>query len=300
MSKKILILIIISSFFLLKNVLAIDLKSNVSDKFYSSINEFSQNLAQGLSDTLSQNENIKYFDITIDIQEDQKPSFEIQSVNKISEDSDSAIFNQANIISHDGDTTINLGIGKRKLLNNDTLILGGNFFLDRQIGSEAHFRSGLGVEAISSVLDLRGNYYNAISGWEFTDEGKEKALDGYDLQLNYHLKGKTNTDLFIQTFEWENPNSTYKEKGEKAGITSKVGNFALEAGYLNNNKNNDGFFGSLKLVIPLGEKKENITTENTETNSKYVSVREKLYIPVKRENKIRVVKIASGVKVSGF
>ena len=292
MNKRIKTLLVIISLFLFKQAFADDLKNNVSDKFYSSLNEFSQNLAKGLSETLSQNENIKYFDISVDIKEKQKPSFEIQSVNRISEDSDSAIFNQANIISHDGDTTINLGIGKRKLLNNDTLMLGGNFFLDRVIG--------LGVEAISSVLDLRGNYYNAISGWEFTDEGKEKALDGYDLQLNYHVRGSTNTDLFIQTFEWENPNSTYKEKGEKAGITSKVGNFAFEAGYLNNNKNDDGFFGSLKLVIPLGEEKENANVKNTETNSKYASVRDKLYIPVKRENKIRVVKIASGVKVSGF
>ena len=157
MNKKIKVLLVIISLFLFKEAFAVDLKNNVSDKFYSSLNEFSQNLAQGLSDTLSQNENIKYFDISVDIQEKQKPSFEIQSVNRISEDSDSAIFNQANIISHDGDTTINLGIGKRKLLNNDTLMLGGNFFLDRQIGSEAHFRKGLGVEAISSVLDLRGN-----------------------------------------------------------------------------------------------------------------------------------------------
>ena len=64
MSKKILILLIISLFFLLKNALAVDLKPNASDKFYSSINEFSQNLAQGLADKLKQNENLKYFDIS--------------------------------------------------------------------------------------------------------------------------------------------------------------------------------------------------------------------------------------------
>ena len=300
MNNKINFLLIIISLFIFKNSFSLDLKSNVNNKFYSSLNEFSQNLAQGLSDTLSRNENIKYFDISLDIQEHQKPSFEIQSVNKISENSDSAIFNQANIISHGGDTTINLGIGKRKLLNNDSLMLGGNIFLDRQIGSEAHFRRGIGAEAISSVLDLRGNYYNAISGWEFTDEGKEKALDGYDLQLNYHLKGKANTDLFIQMFEWENPNSTFKEKGEKGGITSKIGNFEIEAGYLNNNLNDDGFFGSVTLVVPLGDNKETLTTKKPDTNSKNESVRDKLYIPVKRENKIRLVKIASGVKVSGF
>ena len=292
--------LIFLTLFLFKASNAEDLKSEYSGKIYSKINEISKNLAQGLADTIGQNENIKYFDISVDIQENQKPSFEIHSVNKILEDGEGAIFNQTNIISHDGDTTINFGIGKRKFLNNDLLMLGGNIFLDRQIGSESHFRSGIGTEAISSVFDLRANYYNAISGWESTDEGREKALDGYDLQMNYHMIGKNNTDLYLNTFEWENPNSTYNEKGEKFGITSQLGHFNYDLGYLNDNKQNDGFYGNVKLVVPLGRKIESETEKRREA-LEYVSVRDKLYIPVKRENKIRVVKISnSGVKVSGF
>ena len=299
MSKKITILLIIFSFFLLKNVLAVDLKSNASDKFYSSINEFSQNLAQGLADKLKQNENLKYFDISLDLQENQKPTIEIQSVSKLKEDNDSAYFNQTNLSSYNGETTINLGFGKRKLYKDETVMLGSNVFVDYQF-DESHLRNGLGVEAISSVFDLRGNYYNAISGFKATDEGREKALDGYDIQLNYHVTGKNNTDLYLQTFEWENPNSSYKEKGEKFGITSQIGNLNLNLGYVNDNKNNDGFFAGVKLVVPLGDANENQPEAKTES-LQYVSVREKLYIPVKRENRIRVVKISkSGVKLSGF
>jgi len=299
MSKNITILLIIFSFFLLKNVLAVDLKSNASDKFYSSINEFSQNLAQGLADKLKQNENLKYFDISLDLQENQKPTIEIQSVSKLKEDNDSAYFNQTNLSSYNGETTINLGFGKRKLYKDETVMLGSNVFVDYQF-DESHLRNGLGVEAISSVFDLRGNYYNAISGFKATDEGREKALDGYDIQLNYHVTGKNNTDLYLQTFEWENPNSSYKEKGEKFGITSQIGNLNLNLGYVNDNKNNDGFFAGVKLVVPLGDTNENKPEAKTES-LQYVSVREKLYIPVKRENRIRVVKISkSGVKLSGF
>ena len=299
MSKKITILLIIFSFFLLKNVLAVDLKSNASDKFYSSINEFSQNLAQGLADKLKQNENLKYFDISLDLQENQKPTIEIQSVSKLKEDNDSAYFNQTNLSSYNGETTINLGFGKRKLYKDETVMLGSNIFVDYQF-DESHLRNGLGVEAISSVFDLRGNYYNAISGFKATDEGREKALDGYDIQLNYHVTGKNNTDLYLQTFEWENPNSSYKEKGEKFGITSQIGNLNFDLGYLNDNQNNDGFYAGIKLVVPLGNVENKKPETQTET-SKYVSVRDKLYIPVKRENKIKVVKISkSGVKISGF
>ena len=99
MRKKIEILLLLASFFLFQQVFAIDLKSKVSDKFYSGINEFSQNLAQGLSDKLKQNENLKYFDISLDLQENQKPTIEIQSVSKIKEDTDSAFFNQTNLSS---------------------------------------------------------------------------------------------------------------------------------------------------------------------------------------------------------
>ena len=298
MSKKITILLIISLFFLLKNALAVDLKSNASDKFYSSINEFSQNLAQGLADKLKQNENLKYFDISLDLQENQKPTIEIQSVSKLKEDNDSAYFNQTNLSSYNGETTINLGFGKRKLYKDETVMLGSNVFVDYQF-DESHLRNGLGVEAISSVFDLRGNYYNAISGFKATDEGREKALDGYDIQLNYHVTGKNNTDLYLQTFEWENPNSSYKEKGEKFGFVSQIGNLNLNLGYVNDNKNNDGFFAGVKLVVPLGDVNKKPKVQNKPLQ--YVSVREKLYIPVKRENKIKVVKISkSGVKISGF
>ena len=299
MLKKTIILIIISSFLLLKNLFAEDLKSNLSDKFYSGVNEFSQNLTQGLSDKLKQNENLKYFDISLDIKENEKPTIEIQSVSKIKEDDDSAFFNQTNLSSYAGETTINLGLGKRKLYKNETVMLGSNIFVDYQF-DESHLRNGIGVEAISSVFDLIGNYYNAISGFKATDEGREKALDGYDLQINYHTGGKTNTDLYLNSFLWENPNSDYEEKGEKFGITSQIGNLNFDLGYLNDNQNNDGFYAGIKLVVPLGNVENKKPETQTET-SKYVSVRDKLYIPVKRENKIKVVKISkSGVKISGF
>jgi len=294
--KKIISLLIFSLIFF-QGVWALDLESEFNNRFYSKINKFSQDLAVSLTDKLKEHENIKYFDMSVDLQQKKKPSLEIKAVNKISESSDGALFNQTSISAHDGDATINFGLGKRKLLENDTWMLGANAFLDYQL-NEAHLRNGFGLEAISSIFDVRGNYYNAISGFKTTDDGREKALDGYDLQLNYHLLGKNNTDIFLNTFEWKNPNSSFLEKGEKLGITTQVGNFAYDIGYLNDNKNGDEFFGGVKLIIQLGEKK---ISKNNKERSGFVSVRDQLYIPVKRENKIKVVKISkSGVQVSGF
>ena len=285
------------------NVGSQDLKATATDK----IEAFKEGKIKALSNQISENivsfaedhfENMKYLDFSINTQEYLKPTFSIMSVNEIMKLDSGTIFNQTSINTHDGDQTVNIGLGNRKLIKNDTVILGSNIFLDYQ-ANEQHLRNGFGLEAISSVFDLRGNYYNAISGFKTTDDGREKALDGHDVQLNYHLLGKTNTDIFLNKFEWTNPNSSFKVKGEKFGINSKIGRLQYDLGYLNDNKNSDGFFASLNFVVPLG--KETKKPQQRNKTLQYVSVRDKLYIPVQRENKIKVVKISkSGVKVSGF
>ena len=92
------------------------------------------------------------------------------SVNEIMKLDSGTIFNQTSINTHDGDETINIGFGTRKLLNNNTVMLGANTFYDHQL-TESHERSGAGVEAITSIFDVRGNYYNAISGRRTNAEG---------------------------------------------------------------------------------------------------------------------------------
>ena len=301
--KNIKILVFLFLLFTIKISYAIDLKSKAKEEANAKINDISRNIADTIGDMVAQNENIKYFDIAIQLQENLKPSITIHSVNKLVEDFDSAIFNQTNLTVHDGDKTINIGFGKRKLVNNELLMLGSNIFFDYQI-DEDHMRNGIGLEAISSVLDLRGNYYNAISGYKKVSGGKEKALTGYDLQFDYHFpqfssKYLYNANLFGNYFEWQNPSTDYEEVGNKIGANAKIGNLQFEGGYINSNKSsNDGYFGNVKLIIPIGERIKQ--AKNNNKNNKYVSVRDKLYIPVKRENKIRVVKISSGVKVSGF
>jgi len=271
-------------------------ESLIKNKVINKFNDFNTNLIQRFADSIKKNDRVKYLDIGFEFAEKGKSSLDIKAVNKLKENKDSALFNQTSFTIHDNDETINFGIGYRKLLNDDLLMLGSNIFFDYQF-DESHARTGLGVEAISSVFDLRGNYYNAISGYKDTDTGEEKALDGMDAQIDYHLPGKNDVNFFANIFEWKNSSSDYKIRGEKYGTNFKISNLLIEGGYLNDNKNNDGAFGSIKLVIPLG------SIDDTAQNQKpfeRVSVRDKLYQPVKRENKIKVVKISSGVTVSGY
>ena len=276
-------------------------KNNLTNKLNQGASALSNKISENISSFAEEHfESMKYLDFNINAQEYLKPTFSIMSVNEITKIASGTIFNQTSINTHDGDETINLGFGIRKLLNNNTLLLGANTFYDHQL-TESHERVGMGAEAITSIFDLRGNYYNALSARRTNSEGTiERALDGWDLRGDYHLPIDQDVNLFVSAFEFENPEdiSSYKEKGNKFGADAQLGNFAIEAGYMNDNQDNDAWFGNIKYVVNFGgsDVKKIYTKNETLTD-----VSDKLYQPVKRENKIRVVKIdASGVVVGGF
>ena len=139
-----------------------------------------------------------------------------------------------------------------------------------------------------------------MSGRRTNAEGTiERALDGWDLRADYHLPIDHDVNIFVSAFEFENPEdiSSYKETGNKFGVDAKLGNFAIEAGYMDDNQENDAYFGNIKYVVNFGSDENNSSSSSKSLND----VSDQLYQPVKRENKIRVVKIeASGVVVGGF
>ena len=273
----------------------------VKKKVTQSVNTLNNKISADINSFALENfDSLKHLDFEIKTQENLKPTFSIMSVTEIFKiySDTGTIFNQTSLNTHDDDETINVGFGMRKLLNDNKILVGSNIFYDYQFDDE-HKRVGAGVEAISSVFDIRGNYYNAISRSKNTIDGSERALDGWDTQLDYHLPFGSDVNVFANLFEFKNPapGSTYEEKGTKYGANVYLGNFIIEAGYLDDNRNNDAFFGSIKFVVKSGEQVEKKKRNYLE----YTDVSDKLYQPVKRENKIRVVKISkSGVKVGGF
>jgi adhesin/invasin len=275
------------------------LKNSLNNKITSKISQSSSAASEKIETFITGNfENVKYLDFEIQVREKLKPSFNIMSVTELLKIDSGTIYNQTSITTHDDDETVNIGLGIRKLLNDNKVLIGSNIFYDQQFTNN-HKRTGAGVEAISSVFDIRGNYYNAISGSKNTTDGSERALDGWDTQIDYHLPGEHDVNFFINAFKFENPDkiSTYEEKGNKYGANAKLGHFLMEAGYMDDNQGGDSYFGSIKFVVNIGEQKENKTRNFLE----YTDVSDKLYQPVKRENKIRVVKISSSnVAASGY
>jgi len=277
-------------------------KNKISSKIDQGVSTLSGKISENISSFAANNfEKVKYLDFEINAQEYLKPTFSIMSVTEIFKiySDTGTIFNQTSLNTHDDDETINIGFGIRKLLNDNKVLIGSNVFYDHQF-DDGHKRAGAGAEAISSIFDLRGNYYNAITQAITTKDGSETALDGWDAQVDYHLPIKYDVNIFLNAFKFESPTagSTYEETGNKFGANAKLGNFLIEGGYMNDNQENDSYFGNIKYVVNFGEDNQSSTPKSA---TSLTDVSDKLYQPVKRENKIRVVKIsASGVVVGGF
>ena len=279
---------------------SISFGGSLENAFLSKTNQFIDKVTSSFTNLIKGNDRVKYLDLKVDVQENLKPTISMTNVNRIIENTNSAFFNQNSLSLHDNDQTINFGLGYRSLINDDKIMLGGNVFLDYSF-DEQHQRQGAGIEAISSVFDVRGNYYDATSGIQTLGDGStEEALDGWDAQLDYHLPVTNDVRIFAGLFDFENAAGSYELEGEKYGFSGRVNRLSFEAGYVDDNKTGDGSFANITYIFPLGTNKA--TKSNSTGNfMEYVSVRDRLYEPVKRENKIRVVKISSSnVVVSGF
>ena len=286
---------LILSIFLL---MGISNASNLENRVTSYFNNLANSLGTSVSSLLSENNRVKYLDLNLGVQEQLKPTISLTNVNMISEYGNSAIFNQNSLNLHNNDQIINLGIGHRTLLNDDKVILGFNIFFDYAF-DDAHQRNGAGFEVISSVFDLRSNIYDSSSGIQIVSAGvTEEAMDGWDARLDYHLPVNANARIFAGLFEFENGTGSFEVEGEKYGLNLIGNNIDLEVGYVDDNKTGDGTFANISYVIPLNE--DNKPFNHTYGYLNYVSVEDRMYEPVKRENKIRVTKTSLNVTASGF
>ena len=279
-------------------LISISNASNLENRVTSYFNGLANSIGNSVASLFSENNRVKYLDFNLGIKEHLKPTISLTNVNMISEYGNSAIFNQNSLNLHNNDQIINLGLGHRTLLNDDKVIFGVNLFFDYSF-DDSHQRNGAGLEVISSVFDLRSNIYDATSGIEIVSVGKdEEAMDGWDMRLDYHLPVRANVRLFAGIFEFENATGSYEVEGEKYGLNIIGNKLDLEVGYIDDNKTGDGSYANLSYVMPLGAKSS--FSNNSSNYFDYTSVAERMYEPVKRENKIRVVTTTLNIKASGF
>jgi uncharacterized protein (TIGR02145 family) len=259
----------------------------------SSINEFANDAANsfGKGNTEVSISNIESGNLNYSIKT-------IQPLTTLNKDSKSLIFTQGSVASggNNGDrrTTINLGFGKRILIEDNKAILGANVFYDYETISK-HERASLGVEYKRSNFSAAANNYWGLSDEMTIDGVKEQALNGYDVKLSGQVPYTPWATLKGTHYYWDQKLGD-DTTGYIVGIEVELSSSAkFEFGVESSNAMNKTAYGKLTFKLqPSGDyKPTNFSFDSTAFRAKEDMDLTALDM-VERNNKI----VSSGTSIS--
>ena len=225
---------------LISIILYLFLTSMVYADVSKNVSEYVSNLIPGNGHT----------EVSIDLRENNKPDYSILGVREILELDSGNIFTQFSLFNTEQNNSEriigNLGIGSRKLLNSDTLMIGMNAFIDQDF-NESHKRGSFGFEVRNSVLDFNGNMYRSLQ-----DTTQEIILDGWDYRLAGQVPYVHWSKLFINGYEWD---GVLREdiKGMKIGSEMVLTPISiLELAYDDKDKKGleDEWYAKIQFIYP--------------------------------------------------
>ena len=250
----------------------------------------------------------KYFDVfelSIDSPDDLS-SASILVVKGLSDPDDikNTWFTQGSVFLDAGRATLNMGLGYRRLVADEKLLLGVNTFYDQEYPYR-HGRASLGLEARTTVGEINFNRYWATTSWQAGDNGlDEHALGGVDLEIGVPLPYMNWATFYARSFRWHSA-----IRGEKDSIGSDLSlraevpvipGLAIEAGhrqYSSSESTNNFIKFEYDVIQAFKKDKGPIFTSYA---YKMASMKDQRLKKVRRENKIYKQFKSSTVSVKGF
>ena len=273
------------------------IKSSLMSRMTSATNSFiSSGIGAMLSpnfDTVEVSTNLKEGDSTVDI----------GALKAYGDNPNAFLFNQINLNRHDGRTTLNLGLGYRRLNADETWMTGINAFYDREFPDD-HKRNGVGFEVVSSVLESRVNIYNGTTGYKKDKSGTDsKVLDGRDMGFKVALPYLPGMKFGMNAFAWKGIDGMKDKKGRKYTLGGSLSD-NLTLNYIRTDykdaatKDTDSI--NLKYTWNFGQKSTKSKLFDLSSSAyKLEKLGDVRYGLVQREN--RIVKKKSGVlTVAGY
>ena len=264
--------------------LAADLKqattSKVSNELNGAKNKVINNVISSFENFIT--ESFPRTEISVTGAEELKPQWEILTVQPLRDDGENITFFQGSLLRWDGDRdTINLGLGQRKLLLNNNILVGLNTFYDHEFTVD-HSRLGLGGEFITSVGEFRANNYYANSNQRLNGGNAEEAMSGSEYEFGTHVPYIPKLKVFVKKFNWDAGTSNLD--GETYSAQYSHGSLTLEAGVDQFDSGEDRAFFKITLAPSKGETSSSKIIQDVAYRLE--SVEEQKLTKVRRENKI--------------
>ena len=241
-----------------------------------------------------------------------KPTFGVLVVAPLLDEEDifNTYFTQLGLSYSDNRTTLNLGLGYRKLTENKYILMGVNTFYDYEIPFN-HGRASLGLEYRTTVGEMNANLYKATTDWQ---QGKasylEHALDGFDIEAGIPLPYMNWATLFAKRSEWGSEVAAAADlKVNEVQLRAQIpaGVFTgleIEAGRKFNSgaaTNNVSYINVSYDLMTAFSKEPNEAVWITKDAYKLASMEDRRYEKVRRENKIvKQSKKSGSITVIGY
>jgi len=213
-------------------------------------------------------------------------------------DIENTLFTQVSAFYTDNRTTLNVGLGYRRMEFDNTLMLGVNAFYDHEFPYD-HGRYSVGLEARSTVGEINANMYQATTKWKTGRNGQEeRALDGWDIEAGLPLPYMNWATVFVKRYKWDAVEGGKDAKGNDAQLRAYVPilpGLEIQAGrtFKDDDKDSNYFIASYNIAEAFSNKPNQQVQWFNDTAYKLESMEDRRYEKVRREN-IIVKQIGSG------
>ncbi|MDP2278387.1 MAG: inverse autotransporter beta domain-containing protein [Nitrospirota bacterium] len=239
---------------------------------------------------------LKRTTIKFQIQDDYKPTYELETVQPIFQTYDKDMFFiQLNARSRSDDQTYNLGIGYRNIVV-DWLMLGVNSFYDYATPYD-HQRYGFGLEALGKKYEARANtYFRASNTKEISTGIYQRVMNGYDVEIGGSvIPVKALEDLKIYAgYQWFDAKYTDDLKTYQLRVTYPITQYtSIELKAMKDENKAERYYAQLTVGLDMPA---SVKTKRTK-DGKDIDLKQKLLQPVERVKDIVVEQYA---KAGGF
>lgn len=199
----------------------------------------------------------KRVEFQVDVQQNLKPTYSLLTVQPLYQDANkqNTVFVQLSQERYDmvgkyRDTT-NAGLGYRRLLMDNQVLVGANAFYDYE-WTYHHQRAGLGGEVKWAMLDFNANWYKAVSSEKSIDVTAgitERAMSGFDVEVRSQVPFLPWLQVGAQHYRW---NSDYADdtKGWQYSASADITpNISVETGWRRDNYNSSSGFAKVALHL---------------------------------------------------
>ena len=193
--------------------------------------------------------------LSFQFQEGWKPLYSVETVQPLGHYDDKSRhvwFTQQRISrASDSGTTLNVGVGYRRISKDDRRLYGAHLFYDHRF-LRHHDRLSAGLEYMSGESEFRFNWYGSSSDERVLDANLhtlERVANGYTLEYGKTFKNARWARVYVEGYNWNQERQADKNGlrlGSELQLTSRV---SIDMGYNKPEHSSGGAYGKITFRL---------------------------------------------------